>query len=93
MNERGRASGSFLLAVGAVVLAIGGYVAWGFLRPDPYALSERAVRDARRALAWEVREFQRGIEDVAREAMRLAAHKLSVATQFLQRHQGVRHAS
>ncbi len=68
MNERGRASGSFLLAIGAVALAIGGYLAWGFLRPDPYALSERAVRDARRALAYEVREFQRGLEDVTREA-------------------------
>ena len=38
-------------------------------------------------------EMEGVTEDVAREAMRLAAHKLSVATQFLQRHQGVRHAS
>lgn len=36
-----------------------------------------------------------GVTDVvAREAMRLAAHKLSVSTQFVQRHHvGVRHAS
>ena len=68
MNERGRASGSFLVAVGVAVLAVGGYLAWTFLRPDPYALSERVVRDARRALASEVREFQRDLDDVVRDA-------------------------
>src|SRR5690348_4595827 len=67
MNSRGRASGSFLIAVGVVVLAVGGYLAWTFLRPDPYALSERVVRDARRALAYEVREFQRSLDDVVRD--------------------------
>jgi hypothetical protein len=70
MNARGRASGSFLIAVGVVILAVGGYLAWTFLRPDPYALSERVVRDARRALAYEVREFQRGLDDVVRNARR-----------------------
>jgi hypothetical protein len=68
MNQRGRASGSFLVAVGVTVLAVGGYLAWGFLRPDPYALSERVVRDARRAFSSEVREFQRSLDDVVREA-------------------------
>ena len=68
MNARGRASGSFLIAVGVVILAVGGYLAWTFLRPDPYALSERVVRDARRALAYEVREFQRSLDDVVRDA-------------------------
>jgi chromosome segregation ATPase len=68
MSERGRASGSFLMALGVAVLAVGGYLAWMFLRPDPYALSERVVRDARRTLAYEVREFQRGLDDVVREA-------------------------
>jgi len=67
MNEWGRASGSFLMAIGVVALAVGGYLAWTFLRPDPYALSERAVRDARRALAYEVREFQRSLDDVVRD--------------------------
>ena len=67
MNARGRASGSFLMAIGVVVLAVGGYLAWTFLRPDPYALSERVVRDARRALAYEVREFQRNLDDVVRD--------------------------
>jgi vacuolar-type H+-ATPase subunit H len=70
MNERGRASGSFLIAIAVAVLAVGGYLAWTFLRPDPYALSERVVRDARRALAYEVREFQRGLDDVVRDAKR-----------------------
>ena len=68
MNARGRASGSFLVAVGVVILAVGGYLAWTFLRPDPYALSERVVRDSRRALAYEVREFQRSLDDVVRDA-------------------------
>jgi hypothetical protein len=67
MDQRGRASGSFLIAVGVAVLAVGGYLAWNFLRPDPYALSERVVRDARRALAYEVREFQRSLDDVVRD--------------------------
>ncbi len=67
MNEWGRASGSFLMALGVVALAIGGYLAWTFLRPDPYALSERVVRDARRGLAYEVREFQRNLDDVVRD--------------------------
>ena len=56
------------MAIGVVVLAVGGYLAWTFLRPDPYALSERVVRDARRALAYEVREFQRDLDDVVRDA-------------------------
>jgi hypothetical protein len=68
MNERGRTSGSFLIAVGVVVLAVGGYFAWLYLRPDPYALSERVVRDARRSMAYEVREFQRSLDDVVRDA-------------------------
>lgn len=73
MNERGRTSGSFLIAVGVAVLAVGGYLAWTLLRPDPYALSERVVRDARRALAYEVREYQRGLDDVVRDAKRTHA--------------------
>lgn len=68
MNARGRTSGSFLVAIGVVALAIGGYLAWTILRPDPYALSERIVRDARRTMAYEVREFQRNLDEVVREA-------------------------
>lgn len=68
MNQRGRTSGSFLIAVFAVVVGVAGYGAWTFLRPDPYALSERVVRDARRSLSSEVRQFQRGLDDVLRQA-------------------------
>lgn len=68
MNERGRTSGSFLIAVGIVVLAVGGYLVWSYVRPDPYALSERVVRDARRSLSFEVREFQRNLDGVVRSA-------------------------
>jgi hypothetical protein len=68
MNERGRTSGSFLLAVAAVIIGVGGYAAWTFLRPDPYALSERVVRDARAGLRDEVRRFQRDLDDVMRDA-------------------------
>lgn len=68
MNERGRTSGSFLIAVGIVVLAVGGYLVWSYVRPDPYALSERVVRDARRSLSFEVREFQRNLDEVVRGA-------------------------
>lgn len=68
MNERGRTSGSFLLAVAAVVIGVGGYAAWTFLRPDPYVLSERVVRDARAGLRDEVRAFQRSLDDVVRDA-------------------------
>lgn len=70
MSQRGRTSGSFLLAVFAVVVGVAGYAAWTFLRPDPYALSERVVRDARRSVSYEVRQFQRGLDDVLREARR-----------------------
>ena len=69
-SERGRISGSFLIAAGAVVLALVGYGAWSFLRPDHYVLSERVVRDARRALASEVREFQRDADNAVRDAKR-----------------------
>ena len=70
LSDRGRVSGSFLVAVVAVVVVIGGYVAYSLLRPDPYALSERVVRDSRRLLSAEVREFQRDIDSAVREAKR-----------------------
>jgi hypothetical protein len=66
LSERGRASGSFLLAVVAVVALVGGYVAYSLLRPDPYELSERVVRDSRRLLSAEVREFQRDVDGALR---------------------------
>jgi hypothetical protein len=69
-SERGRVSGSFLLAVVTVVAAIGGYTVYSLLRPDPYELSERIVRDSRRLLSSEVREFQREVDTTVRETKR-----------------------
>ena len=69
-SERGAASRSFVIGVGAVIAAVVGYLAWSVLRPDPYALSERIVRDARREMAAEVRNFQREVDPLAREARR-----------------------
>jgi hypothetical protein len=57
-----------MIALGAVVVAVAGYAAWMFLRPDPYSLSERIVRDARREVAVEVREFQREVDTLVRAA-------------------------
>jgi hypothetical protein len=68
LSERGAASRSFVIAAGAAVVAVLGYAAWAFLRPDPYSLSERIVRDARREVAAEVREFQREIDTLLRTA-------------------------
>lgn len=69
-SESGIAGRSFIIALAAVAIALLGYAAWAFLRPDPYSLSERIVRDARRGVAAEVREFQRQIDNVAQEAKR-----------------------
>ncbi len=66
--KRLQASPSFLVAVTAVVVIAVGYLAWSVLRPDPYVRSERVVREARRELAYQVREFQRNLDDVVRQA-------------------------
>lgn len=63
LSERGAAR-SFVIAAAAVIVAVVGYAGWTLLRPDPYSLSERIVRDARRAVAAEVREFQRDVDDL-----------------------------
>jgi signal transduction histidine kinase len=59
-----------MIAVAAVVVGGAGYAAWSLLRPDPYSLSERIVRDARREVASEVRDFQRDIDALVRETKR-----------------------
>lgn len=64
---RGKASRSFVIAVAIAILGIGGYIAWTYLRPDPYNVSERIARDARRGVAAEVREFQRDIDALEHE--------------------------
>ena len=57
-----------MIAVAIAIVGVVGYVAWAFLRPDPYTVSERIARDARRAVAAEVREFQRDVDGLARGA-------------------------
>jgi hypothetical protein len=59
-----------MIALAAVAVAVLGYAAWALLRPDPYSLSERIVRDARRGVAAEVREFQREVDTIVRDAKR-----------------------
>ncbi|MGH7786199.1 MAG: hypothetical protein ACRERC_04995, partial [Candidatus Binatia bacterium] len=66
-SERGRTQASFLVTLLVVVAVIGGYVAWTFLRPDPYALSERMVRESRREVTTVVREFQRDLDRLGRD--------------------------
>ena len=70
LSQRGRVSNSFLVAVVAVLAVVVGYAAYSFLRPDPYQLSERVVRDSRRLMATVVREFQREADTMLREAKR-----------------------
>lgn len=64
LSERGAAR-SFVIALAAVIVAVAGFAGWTLFRPDPYALSERIVRDARRAVAAEVREFQRDVDGLS----------------------------
>lgn len=70
LSQRGRTSGSFLVAVAALVALVGGYAVYSLLRPDPYQLSERVVRDSRRLLSSQVREFQRDADAAVRESKR-----------------------
>lgn len=65
LSERGAAR-SFVIAVAAVIVAVAGYAGWALFRPDPYSLSERIVRDARREVAAEVREFQRDVDGLGK---------------------------
>ena len=69
-TERGAARRSFVIALAVAAIAILGYAAWAFLRPDPYSLSERIVRDARREVAAEVRDFLRDVDEVVGNAKR-----------------------
>jgi hypothetical protein len=68
LSQRGAASRSFVIAGAAAAVVVIGYAAWMFLRPDPYSLSERIVRDSRREVAAEVREFQRSLDTLVRAA-------------------------
>jgi small-conductance mechanosensitive channel len=57
-----------VIAVGAVVAAVVAYVTWSVLLGDPYARSERAVRDTRREIAAAMRDFERELETITRKA-------------------------
>ena len=57
-----------MIAAGAVIVAAVGYVGWSLLAPDPYARSERGVRDSRREIAAAVRSFEREVETIAHKA-------------------------
>ena len=70
LSDRGAASRSFVIAAAAVIVGLAGYAGWSLLRPEPYALSERIVRDARREVAAEVREFQRQIDALEHDTKR-----------------------
>lgn len=57
-----------MIAVGAVVAAVVAYAAWSLLAGDPYARSERVVRDTRREIATAMRDFERALESITRKA-------------------------
>lgn len=56
-----------MIAVATVVAAGVGYVGWS-LWDDPYALSERTVRDGRREMAAAVRDWGREVDTILRAA-------------------------
>lgn len=61
-------SPSFLVAVALVVAVPLGYFGWQYLRPNPVAQSETAVRDASAAIAQELSPFRRAVRQLSREA-------------------------
>ena len=69
-SEQGAASRSFVVGVTAVVLGVAGYTTWSLLRPGPESMSERVVRDARREVAAEVREFERKLDALSHDTKR-----------------------
>jgi hypothetical protein len=67
MNPSGKTAPSFIAAIALVVLVIGGYIAWGILRPNPIARSEMVVRDFSAAAAGELGSLRRALrEELAR---------------------------
>jgi hypothetical protein len=64
----GRSSPSFQIAVAAAVLAVVGYGAWLYFRPNPYAVSERIVRDFVGRASGDVRDFRRDLRSLLAKA-------------------------
>lgn len=62
LSERGAASRLSVIAAATVIAGVVGYAGWSQFRPDPYSLSDRIVREARRDMAAKVRDFQRDVD-------------------------------
>jgi hypothetical protein len=65
LSSSGRSSPSFLLAVGALILAIVVYAGWSFLRPTAHSASEDLVREFSRTIGREVSTFRREARGLA----------------------------
>ncbi len=63
-GQSGKTSPSFLIAILLVVVIAVGAVAWRFLRPDPFRASEMIVRESRRVLNAQVRDFEQELRDL-----------------------------
>jgi transcriptional regulator with AAA-type ATPase domain len=76
-------SPSFLVAVGLVVLAVGGSLAWRWLRPNPHAESEELVRGFVAAATGEVQELRRAVRELAARAepSRLSETEVALANR------------
>jgi chromosome segregation ATPase len=60
----GRNSPSFLIALAALVIGLGGYGIWTLVRPNAHARSEHLVRDFSHVASREVNEFRRSLRDL-----------------------------
>jgi hypothetical protein len=69
-SARGKTSRSFIFVLAVFVVGAAAYIGWEVVHPEPHALSERIVRDARRELNVEIRELQRKLNATVREAQR-----------------------
>jgi hypothetical protein len=74
LTVRGLRAGRFVIALAAVIIGLAGYVGWVLLRPDPYSLSERVVRDARREISAEVRESSASWTECATRSAKKDVH-------------------
>ena len=67
-GQSGKTSPSFLIAVLLVILIVAGFAGWRFLRPDPFRESEMIVRESRRVLNGQVRDFEQELRDLMTKA-------------------------
>ena len=64
LSSRGASSPSFIAAVAIVVVGVGGYGLWTFLRPSPHASSETVVREFARDAGREVSTLRRELRGI-----------------------------